>query len=84
MKPILSPASLRIRPVFAPRWSHTAPQEPFRAVKDQRLKCVVRRHDLDMSAEMDKRDFRLPAIGNLSGRVKRNGVPDDVDFFVSG
>ncbi|REE24137.1 hypothetical protein B0G71_7437 [Paraburkholderia sp. BL27I4N3] len=33
---------------------------------------------------MDKRDFRLPAIGNLSGRVKRNGVPDDVDFFVSG
>ena len=37
-------------------------------------------HHVDKGAEVDERDFRFPAIGNVSSRVKRNGIPDDVGF----
>src|ERR1700722_20308876 len=33
-----------------------------------------------MGTEVHKSDLRLPAIGNISGGVKSNSIPDDAGF----
>src|ERR1700719_2094984 len=35
-----------------------------------------------MGTEVHKSDLRLPAIGDISGGVKSNSIPDDVGFHL--
>src|SRR5260221_2180376 len=37
-------------------------------------------HDVDMGAEIDERDFRLLAVGDVGYGVERDRIPDDFGF----
>ena len=37
-------------------------------------------HDVDVGAEMDERDFRLPTVGDVGEGVERDRIPDDFGF----
>nr|WP_246208347.1 hypothetical protein [Bradyrhizobium rifense] len=67
---------------FRERRFHSDPRIESEGVVDQGRGDFLhtKSHDVDVCAEMDERDFRLLAVGDVGEGVERYGIPDDLGF----